>query len=90
EANNPKIFSQRCIACHTETKHTSLTLPNDKRLLFNDNCIDCHMPMLPSEKIVLTVANSENVVPDLVRTHRVGIYPEKAKEFLEKIKSQKQ
>ena len=58
EANSPKIFSQRCITCHTETKHTSFMLPNDKSLI-NDNCIDCHMPMLPSQKIVLNVANSE-------------------------------
>jgi len=86
EVNSPKIFSQRCITCHTETKHTSLTLPNDKRLLLNDNCIDCHMPMLPSQKIILTVADSEKDVPDMVRTHRVAIYPEKTKEFLEKIK----
>ena len=60
-------------------------LPNNKKLI-NDNCIDCHMPMLPSQKIILTVANSEQAVPDLVRTHRVGIYPEKTKEFLEKMK----
>ena len=58
--------------------------------MFNNNCIDCHMPMLPSKKIVLNVANFENVVPDMVRTHRVGIYPEKTKEFLEKIKLQKE
>ena len=50
------------------------------------NCIDCHMPMLPSRKIVLNVANSDEAVPDMVRTHRVGIYPEKTKELLEKIK----
>ncbi len=90
EANRPEIFSQRCIACHTETKHATLQIPADRKLVFNNNCIDCHMPMLPSKKIVLNVANSENVVPDMVRTHRVGIYPEKTKEFLQKIKLQKE
>jgi hypothetical protein len=90
EVNSPEIFSQRCITCHTETKHATLGLSPGKKLMFNNNCIDCHMPMLPSKKIVLTVANSENVVPDIVRTHRVGIYPEKTKEFLEKMKSQKE
>lgn len=87
EANSPKIFSQRCIACHTDTKHTTLMLPADKRQLLTNNCIDCHMPMLPSRKIVLNVANSENAVPDVVRTHKVGIYPDKTKELLEKIKA---
>jgi Cytochrome c554 and c-prime len=86
EANSPKIFSQRCITCHAQTTHTSFTLPTDKRVVLADNCIDCHMPMLPSHKIVLNVANSENAVPDLVRTHKVAIYLQKTKEYLEKIK----
>jgi len=89
EANSPKIFSQRCIACHSDTKHMSLALTFDQKLMLNDNCIDCHMPMLPSQKIVLNVANSEKIVPDMVRTHRVGIYPEQTKELMEKIKSKK-
>ena len=89
EANNPQIFSQRCITCHAQTQHSTLKISPGTQLMFNNNCIDCHMPMLPSRKIILTVANSENVVPDLVRTHRVGIYPEKTNEFLENIRSQK-
>ena len=84
EANSPKIFSQRCIACHAETTHTSFTLPVNKKYLLTNNCIDCHMPMLPSKKIVLTVAKSDNLVPDLVRTHKVGIYPEQTKLLLAK------
>lgn len=86
EANSPKIFSSRCITCHTETDHTPLALPAEKKLLLNDNCIDCHMPMLPSQKIVLNVANSEKTVPDMVRTHRVSMYPEQTKEFLKRIR----
>lgn len=87
EANSPKIFSQRCIACHTDTEHKSINLAASKKILFNNNCIDCHMPMLPSGKIVLNVSNSENAVPDLVRTHKIAVYADKAKELLEKIKS---
>src|SRR4051812_32108303 len=41
EANNSKIFSQRCITCHTETKHSTFTLSSDQKLVFNNNCIDC-------------------------------------------------
>lgn len=85
EANNPKIFSQRCITCHMETNHTSFKLPENKGVTLSDNCINCHMPMLPSGKIVLDVANSDKAVPDMVRTHRVAIYPDNTKEYLEKI-----
>jgi len=88
EANSPTVFSQRCLNCHADTKHTSLQLPNEKMLIKN-NCIDCHMPVLPSQKIALMVANSKDLVPDMIRTHRIGIYPEKTKAFLENLKTQK-
>ena len=84
EVNSPKIFSQRCIGCHAETKHT-FTTPN-KDLKLSDNCIDCHMPLLPSQAITLTVDNSKQDVPDMVRTHRVAIYPEVTKKILEQLK----
>jgi hypothetical protein len=86
EANSPEIFSQRCIACHADDKHTTLSLNANQKKLLSNNCIDCHMPMLSSQKIILTVANTNKPVPDLVRTHRVAIYPDKTKEFLERMK----
>ena len=82
EVNKPKLFSQRCINCHKETNHSSLQLTAKQESLLNTNCIDCHMPMLPSRNIVLNVANVDNVVPDTVRTHRIAIYAEKAKEYI--------
>jgi hypothetical protein len=85
EANNSKIFSSRCIACHKETKHTSFASMSRKFQL-NNNCIDCHMPMLPSQAITLTIDNSKNNVPDMVRTHRIAVYPEITKKILEKLK----
>jgi hypothetical protein len=45
--------------------------------------------MLPSKKIVLDVASTDKSVPDLVRTHRISIYPEQTRIFLEKIRSKK-
>jgi hypothetical protein len=76
------------MTCHTDTKHTSLDLPPAKKALLNYYCIDCHMPMLPSQKILLTVANRDKIVPDEVRTHRIAIYSEKTKEILGKLKKQ--
>lgn len=85
EANSPALFSQRCISCHADSKHTSFSISTEKKMILANNCIDCHMPMLPSKKIVLDVADAGKAVPDLVRTHRVAIYPEKSKEFLKKL-----
>jgi hypothetical protein len=60
-------------------------LSSHQKSLLNNNCIDCHMPMLPSQKIVLNVANSESAVPDMVRTHKVGIYPEQTELIIKNI-----
>jgi hypothetical protein len=40
-----------------------------------NNCIDCHMPALPSNKIILQFNGGTNLVHDLVRTHRIAVYP---------------
>ncbi len=85
EVNSPKIFSQRCITCHTDVSHASLMLPINKKQLLRNNCIDCHMPMLPSGKIILNVANAQDAVHDEVRTHKIGIYPVTTKDLLQKI-----
>jgi hypothetical protein len=89
EANDLKTFSHKCITCHAETKHTGLSLSSEKKKQLNNNCIDCHMPMLPSGKITLTLSSAEKTVPDLVRTHKIAVYPEKVKEFMAKMKLQK-
>jgi len=57
-----------------------------RKFQLNNNCIDCHMPMLPSQAITLTIDNSKNNVPDMVRTHRIAVYPEITKKILEKLK----
>ncbi len=87
EGNNLALYSQRCITCHSGVQHLTINLPPEKKIVFNSNCIDCHMPLLPSRKIILSVGNSQDVAPYLVRTHRVAIYPEKTKAFIKELKS---
>jgi len=81
EVNAPALFSQRCLTCHKETNHSTLKLSDNQHSMLAANCIDCHMPMLPSRNIVLNVEDRENSVPDTVRTHRIAIYPEMVKKF---------
>ena len=70
--------------CHTETAHNTCTLPAKKGLVLSDNCVDCHMPELASTKILLELSNSKKEIPDVVRTHRIAVYAQKSKDFLEK------
>jgi hypothetical protein len=85
EVNSPKLFSQRCMNCHHESEHNTCTMPATPGLVLTDNCIDCHMPALPSQKISLEFSNASKTTPDLVRTHRIAIYPASTQAYLEKL-----
>ena len=88
EVNAPALFSQRCMSCHNETSHSTCKLTNKPAgLSLSDNCVDCHMPLLPSSKIFLQLNDPKKSTPDFVRTHRIGIYPKQTQEYIEKIKT---
>ena len=50
EANNPELFSQRCMNCHNNANHNFCTQPAMQGLVLNNNCIDCHMPAIAIQK----------------------------------------
>jgi hypothetical protein len=87
ESSNIELFSTRCLTCHTPENHNFCKQKEVKGLVLRKNCIDCHMPALPSNQIFLQVADKSRSTPDLVRTHLVGIYKERIKMYLEKIKA---
>jgi hypothetical protein len=82
EINEPKVFSARCVECHNPETHNECTVKAD--FILSDNCIDCHMPLLPSKAITLQLVSNKKATPDLVRTHRIAIYPQIAEEFEKK------
>ena len=86
EAKNAEVFSQRCMNCHNTANHNFCTQPAMPGLVLKNNCIDCHMPALPSKKIFLEVSDKAKSTPDLVRTHLISIYKEQTKLYLEKLK----
>lgn len=79
EVNSPAIFSKRCISCH------NCSIKPTPGLVLSDNCVDCHMPRLASKKITLKLANIDQATPDLVRSHKVAVYPEQTKEFIKRL-----
>jgi hypothetical protein len=86
EYNAPKIFSQRCMSCHKADSHNECKFLPPAGIVLSDNCIDCHMPLLPSGKILLEVAGNKSTVPDYVRTHKVAVYLQSTREFIKKKK----
>lgn len=89
ETNTMELFSQRCMSCHTKANHNFCTQPQIPGLTLSNNCIDCHMPALPSSQVFLQVPDRSKSTPDLVRTHLVGIYKQQIKQFLESVNTDK-
>lgn len=81
EYNNNELFSRRCMNCHNDANHTTCTMPAVRQEGLYSNCIDCHMPALPSRKIILALSGSDST-QDLVRTHRIGIYAAASQQYL--------
>lgn len=87
EYGKMEVYSARCMTCHNDVAVHGCSMPQVKRMRLESNCIDCHMPALPSGKITLQVNGEEQPVHDLVRTHRVAIYPVIAQKYLMRLRS---
>jgi hypothetical protein len=85
EHGKMEVYSQRCLSCHSGNNGQHFcALPEVKTRGLSANCIDCHMPALPSNAITLQISGEARLVHDLVRTHRVAVYPDATKEYLGK------
>jgi len=52
--------------------------------VLTQNCIDCHMPVRKSNAMVFLEENTGNQVAATMRSHLIRVYPDEAKEKLEK------
>jgi hypothetical protein len=86
EYKSPKLFSSKCMNCHNGNEHSECTMKTGKNIVKSDNCIDCHMPVLASKKILLNVKSGEQLLPDYLRSHYIAINKEATAEFIRKIK----
>jgi hypothetical protein len=85
ETGKLDIFSSRCMNCHKKGGDHFCTQPEIPGLVLSNNCIDCHMPALPSRQVFLRGLDRAKSTPFFVRTHLVGNYEKQIKLFLEKI-----
>ena len=84
ETKKLEVFSARCINCHKEGSDSFCKQPIVPGLVLTKNCIDCHMPALPSRQVFLRSSKNQST-PFFIRTHLVGNYEKQVKLFLEKI-----
>ncbi|HLO80218.1 MAG TPA: multiheme c-type cytochrome [Chitinophagaceae bacterium] len=74
EYNDPKLYSTRCMTCHGDKEAVHCSFKPTAGMVLEDNCIDCHMPVLSSNKIRLDVNGKQTQLPDRIRTHYISIY----------------
>jgi hypothetical protein len=79
EYNQPKLYSARCMNCHGDKEAVHCSFKPTAGMVLEDNCIDCHMPILSSNKIRLDVNGKQTQLPDRIRTHYISIYKNRAK-----------
>jgi hypothetical protein len=85
ESGQKTIFATRCMNCHSGAEHTSCKLTGVKTADFlQQNCIDCHMPELRSQAIVVLRQGQTIPTPAFMRTHFITIYKDEIKKILAK------
>jgi nitrate/TMAO reductase-like tetraheme cytochrome c subunit len=72
-------YSKICMSCHQGLKHDEKTLKIMPEKLMADNCVECHMPKKLSGAIKFQLSNSKQLSNYILRTHRIGIYPQDKK-----------
>ncbi|HLT80582.1 MAG TPA: multiheme c-type cytochrome [Cyclobacteriaceae bacterium] len=86
ESANLKLFSGRCMSCHTPGSADFCKMEDVPGLVLEDNCIDCHMPKLPSRQVFVQASGNTSRTPFFVRTHLIGTYKAQVEKFLEGVR----
>ena len=84
---NDVLFAEKCLNCHNSPNHIYCKMTNNLSGKFlKSNCIDCHMPALPTQKITVQVSDTLPSIQFFVHTHHIATYPEEVQKILAYIK----
>ena len=79
------LYSQSCAGCHNTGTHGNGKLCKMSDTLgsaITANCIDCHMPAMPSRAIAVNLPGVSTPVSAYVRSHFISIYADETKKFM--------
>lgn len=83
QRGSTSIYIQKCLGCHSMANHNFCKMANTVNAQFiKSNCIQCHMPALPSGVIIAPTITKEASADILVHTHHIAIYPQQVKKVL--------
>ena len=87
ERGNTVLFSQRCMSCHNTKEAVACSLTKSLgAVVISKNCIDCHMPLLASKSISVSLPGDTVTKAATVRSHYISIYPAETNKILTLIK----
>lgn len=74
EKGKLEVYSQRCMSCHGQQQHqVKCKLTATKGTIIERNCIDCHMPMEPSQSVAVQLEGKDVPTPAKMRSHYVRV-----------------
>lgn len=79
ERGNTALFNSKCVGCHTMGQNIECTVDSMHSTISENNCIQCHMPLTPSESMKVNVTKDSVATPVMVRSHFIGIYAQASK-----------
>ena len=83
ESKQYNLFAARCMNCHATGDHKQCKLTTTKNAEFlQKNCIDCHMPELPSKDIMVLREGQQVPTSAHMRSHFISIYRDEIKDIL--------
>lgn len=87
ESKQMGVFSSRCMNCHARGTDRFCKQEEVPGLVLTENCIDCHMPELPSRQVFLAASEKGSTSRFFVRTHLIDTYDAKVKEFIARLRA---
>ena len=76
EPGSTETFINTCMSCHKNSLHADSNFMAAKQQPNAiNNCTGCHMPLQASKNIAFNTGAEKKVLPYLLRTHKIAIYP---------------
>lgn len=83
ENGDMAAYGRKCMSCHQPASHNFCTMTPPPGFSMEANCVNCHMPVRASKNLTLLVAGQNAPSPELVRSHRIAIYPDITKKIIQ-------
>ncbi|HEV8286824.1 MAG TPA: multiheme c-type cytochrome [Chitinophagaceae bacterium] len=87
ETGKLETFSARCMNCHSVGHSKTCGLTKELGEIINQNCLDCHMPLQPSQSIVVFLQGEMMPTHAKLRNHYIKIYKDESDKIIKFLRS---